>query len=194
MMTATLTIEKLTLDTLVRRAVEGDQHAWREIERRYRQMASGVARQAGVRPGDVPDVLQHVWLQLFVSLPKLREPAYLAAWIRTTARRESIRVLRQQSRQVLADDIETVQPPRRPGGDAMDEAILRHDVKTEMARAADGLTPRCRQLVGVLMADPGSSYQEIAETLDWPMGSVGPTKARCFARLQQLGHLDQLAC
>jgi RNA polymerase sigma factor (sigma-70 family) len=185
-------LSQMTLEVLVRQAAEGDEVAWREIERRYHQLAQGVARRMGVRPADVPDVLQHVWLQLFRTLPSLREPAYLAAWIRTTTKRESVRVLRRQDHQVLAGDIELTGAPTHDHRDAMDEAIVRHDVAAEVALSARGLPSRCRQLLGVLLIDPSSSYQEIADRLDWPMGSVGPTKARCFVSLRQMGHLRPL--
>jgi RNA polymerase sigma factor (sigma-70 family) len=160
--------------------------------RRYQQLARGVARRMGVRPADVPDVLQHVWLQLFRTLPKLREPAYLAAWIRTTTKRESVRVLRRQGQQVLAEDIEQTGAATHDQHDAVHEAIVAHDVVNEVSRSAQSLSARCRQLLGVLLIDPSSSYQEIADRLDWPMGSVGPTKARCFVSLRQMGHLQPI--
>src|SRR5512139_1130283 len=118
-------IEALPVELLVQLALEGDQRAWREIERRYRQMARGVAHRAGVRAADVPDVLQHVWLQLYLSLPRLREPAFLAAWIRTTTQRESARLLQRQQRTVLTEDVETAQPGPRPDRDAVDDLITR---------------------------------------------------------------------
>jgi RNA polymerase sigma factor (sigma-70 family) len=185
-------IEELPLEMLVGLALDGDQPAWREIERRYRQMARGVAHRAGVRPADIPDVLQHVWLQLFLSLPNLREPAYLAAWIRTTTSRESTRLLQRQQRVVLADDVETVNPAPRDTRDAVDELLVRHDVGVQVRRSARNMTDRGRQLLGVLLADPTSSYQEIADELGWPMGSVGPTRARCFQALRRLGHVRPL--
>jgi RNA polymerase sigma factor (sigma-70 family) len=192
--TSAVALAQLPLEELVGRAIDGDNRAWREIERRYQQMAQGVARRAGVRPADIPDVLQHVWLQLFRSLPRLRERAFLAAWIRTTTRRESQRLLRRQRTQVLADDLEEVTPvhERRSQRDPVDEVIVRHDVVTEVSRSAPDLAPRCRQLLGVLLMDPSSTYQEISERLGWPMGSIGPTRARCFVSLRRLGHLQPL--
>lgn len=183
-------LDQLPLESVVVRAAEGEDRAWREIERRYRRLAEGVARQLGVRAADVPDVVQHVWVQLFRSLPRLREPAHLAAWIRTTTRREAMRLVRRQGRQVLAEDVEELggRPPVQR--DAIDEAIVRHDLVCEVRRAAREMTPRCRALMGVLLADPSCSYQEISERLGWPVGSIGPTRARAFGSLRRHGRLQ----
>jgi DNA-directed RNA polymerase specialized sigma24 family protein len=35
------------------------------------------------------------------------------------------------------------------------------------------------------MASPPPSYAEVAAALDVPIGSVGPTRARCLERLRQ---------
>jgi len=36
------------------------------------------------------------------------------------------------------------------------------------------------------MADPPPSYQDVAETLTMPVGSIGPTRARCLDRLRDI--------
>jgi DNA-directed RNA polymerase specialized sigma24 family protein len=38
----------------------------------------------------------------------------------------------------------------------------------------------------MLMADPPVSYAEISDQLDLPIGSIGPTRGRCLARLRVL--------
>ena len=43
---------------------------------------------------------------------------------------------------------------------------------------------RCQQLLRMLVADPAPSYQEVGEALDMPIGSIGPTRARCLERLR----------
>ena len=45
---------------------------------------------------------------------------------------------------------------------------------------------RCQRLLRILMADPPPSYQDVAETLTMPVGSIGPTRARCLERLRTL--------
>jgi hypothetical protein len=50
----------------------------------------------------------------------------------------------------------------------------------------DQLNDPCRRLLRVLMADPPPSYAEVAVALDMPIGSIGPTRARCLANLRRL--------
>ena len=45
---------------------------------------------------------------------------------------------------------------------------------------------RCRRLLRVLMADPPPAYADVAVALDMPIGSIGPTRARCLERLRGL--------
>ena len=50
----------------------------------------------------------------------------------------------------------------------------------------DELPDPCRRLLRVLVADPPPAYAEIADALDMPIGSIGPTRARCLAKLRTL--------
>jgi DNA-directed RNA polymerase specialized sigma24 family protein len=36
------------------------------------------------------------------------------------------------------------------------------------------------------MADPPASYEDISDELGLPIGSIGPTRGRCLARLRVL--------
>ena len=38
----------------------------------------------------------------------------------------------------------------------------------------------------MLMSDPPVSYAEISDELGLPIGSIGPTRGRCLARLRVL--------
>lgn len=52
-------------------------------------------------------------------------------------------------------------------------------------RAFGGLSARCRELLRVLIASPPPSYAEVAAALGMPVGSIGPTRARCLRRLRE---------
>jgi DNA-directed RNA polymerase specialized sigma24 family protein len=52
-------------------------------------------------------------------------------------------------------------------------------------RAFGTLTARCQALLRVLVADPVPSYDELASALAMPIGSIGPTRARCLERLRR---------
>ena len=50
---------------------------------------------------------------------------------------------------------------------------------------SEALPERCRTLIRALMADPAPSYEDIAAAFDIPIGSIGPTRARCLEQLKR---------
>jgi hypothetical protein len=59
------------------------------------------------------------------------------------------------------------------------------DELAALRAAFDTLPPRCRQLLGMLMADPPHSYAEISAAVSIPIGSIGPQRHRCLERLRR---------
>ena len=47
------------------------------------------------------------------------------------------------------------------------------------------LSPREQQLIAVLTVDPPVPYAEISARLGIPVGSIGPTRGRCLAKLRR---------
>jgi DNA-directed RNA polymerase specialized sigma24 family protein len=62
-----------------------------------------------------------------------------------------------------------------------------------LARAIGELPARQRALMGELLAEEAPSYARIAHRLDMPIGSIGPTRARCLQRLRATSALHQYA-
>jgi len=59
--------------------------------------------------------------------------------------------------------------------------------------ALDSLSVRQRELMLALFDDSEPSYVEIAERLDIPVGSIGPTRGRCLAQLRRDVRLRRIA-
>jgi DNA-directed RNA polymerase specialized sigma24 family protein len=51
------------------------------------------------------------------------------------------------------------------------------------------LQPGCHELLSLLVADPPLAYADISARLNIPVGSIGPTRARCLNRLRRSPHL-----
>jgi len=47
------------------------------------------------------------------------------------------------------------------------------------------LSERCRTLLRALAYSPDDSYHDISAALDMPVGSIGPTRARCLQHLRR---------
>ena len=74
--------------------------------------------------------------------------------------------------------------------DPLDAALLREEQVRVIRMAAERLSPRCQLLLGLLMGDDDFPYKSIAEQLNMPIGSIGPTRGRCLEHLRQL--LDEV--
>ena len=90
----------------------------------------------------------------------------------------------KSQRPITSDDEHRVLPfrPRTTPS----PAIHRGGGIVQPLRAAFGeLAPRCRELLSMLITDPPLSYAEISATLQIPVGSIGPQRARCLERLRR---------
>jgi DNA-directed RNA polymerase specialized sigma24 family protein len=70
-----------------------------------------------------------------------------------------------------------------------DVDVLRSDRDATVWEAFGRLGERCRKVLAVLVAeaeDGPPSYARAAERLQMPIGSLGPTRARCLAQLREL--------
>jgi RNA polymerase sigma factor (sigma-70 family) len=126
-------------------------------------------------------VVQTTWLRLVEHLDRLQDPSRVGAWLATTARRECLRVLRDSARQVPTEEL-----PETPVNAELDAALLAAERDRALWQAFGGLSERCQALLRILVADPPPSYEEIGAALDMPIGSIGPTRARCLERLRGL--------
>lgn len=143
------------------------------------------------------DVYQTVWLRLAEHLDRIREPGRLAGWLGQTTRNECVGVVRQRSRIVLSDEPEQV----RAGGEPVDLAgwaepgsrLERDETRAEVAAAFERLGERCQELLRLLVCDPPVSYETISESLGIPVGSIGPTRARCLQTLRSTPEISRIS-
>jgi RNA polymerase sigma factor (sigma-70 family) len=172
---------------LVRDASQGDAGAWSALVDRFAPLVWSIARSYRLSQQDAADVSQTTWLRLAEHIHHVRQPERVGAWLATTAGRESLAVIRRGKRQVpseedtlnaaLDDDNFSDQPAER---------TLRAAESAELWRAFSGLPARSQLLLRLLFSDPQPSYQEIATLTGMPIGSIGPTRARCLQELRQL--------
>ncbi len=169
---------------LVRAAAGGDEAAWGELVDRFASVVWARARSVGLSATAAADVSQTTWLRLAEHLGTLREPDRLAGWLAVTAHREAVRVARLEARMLLVD------PWTELAGLSTEEDPVARLVETEqtvvLLEALGQMPTRCRELLAALAGDPPKTYEELARQLDMPIGSIGPTRARCLARLRAL--------
>jgi RNA polymerase sigma factor (sigma-70 family) len=169
----------------VQRAAAGDHSAWESLVDQYARLVWAMTRDFRLMESDAADVFQATWLRLFEHIDRLERPARVGSWLAATARNECLRSLAARKRIVLVEDDVTLHDdvPYEP---EIDEKLLAEERAQVVRDALSALPSRWRQLVEMLMADPPSSYAEISDQLGLPMGSIGPTRRRCLARLRVL--------
>jgi RNA polymerase sigma factor (sigma-70 family) len=171
------------LERLVRRAVARDERAWETLFERFNTRVRAAARAHRLSPHDAEDVVQTTWLRLLTHIGRVREPASVGAYLHTTARHESLRTVASGRREQPADvDWEAEAAAR---DDEPDARLLDAERHAALASALETLPARHRRLMELLIAEPALSYAEIAAALEMPIGSIGPIRARCLARLAQ---------
>ena len=165
---------------LVRRAADGDADAWTALVDRFAGLVWSVARAHRLSDTDAADVSQTVWLRLVEHLDRLDDGDRLAGWLVVTTRHECLRALRWTQRVDLTAEptVDVTTPDLGAPLEAAERA-------SALWTAVDRLPSRCHLLVKLLLLDPPPSYEVISETLDMPIGSIGPTRARCFDRLRE---------
>jgi RNA polymerase sigma factor (sigma-70 family) len=174
-----------TIGPLLAAAAAGDADAWNAIVARFTALRGATACAHRLAPSDAADVVQTTWLRLVENLGRIDDPERLPGWLATTARRECLAVLRRSHREppVGEERVFDAIPDQRQ---SLDAALLADERDAALWQIFDELPDRCRRLLRVLMSDPPPAYAEVAAALDMPIGSIGPTRARCLSSLRDL--------
>jgi RNA polymerase sigma factor (sigma-70 family) len=165
---------------LVRAAASGDQDAWEGLVAEFSALVLKVARAHRLSEADVADVAQTTWLRLIEHLDRIHDPERIGAWLATTAWRESARVLSRARQQIVTDQV-----PEPGTEDDVAQRLLTAESHAAVREAFRRLRTRDQALLGLLVADPAPSYEQIGQILHMPVGSIGPTRARSLSRLRR---------
>lgn len=170
----------------------GDAAAWVALVNRYQRLIYAIPRRAGLDDDQCADVFQRTFTLLVEHLDRITQPDRVRAWLVTTARRETQRMQQKTSRtQPLiseSHDEEMETPAALLDPSPLPDAIVveleeQHLIRMALAK----LDERCRQLLTLLFYQPEPMpYDQIAVAVGVPLGSIGPTRARC---LQKMGRL-----
>lgn len=178
-----------TLTEKVQAASSGEREAWNWLVERYAPLVMGVASRYRLRAEDAADVSQGVWLKLVEHLDEIREPLALPGWIVTTTRREALRVLQSHQRTVSVDPQIGLTLEAASDAGSLDGELLRDERHHALREGLRELRPLHRDLLVLLMEDPPLSYDDISRKLCIPIGSIGPTRARCLEALRRTAAL-----
>ena len=176
-----MTVDRRTVPTpdLLDACRRGDTEAWDAVLDRFERLVYAIACREGLSREDAADVTQTTFEALLAQLDRIRDDSQVSSWLMTVARRQAWRV-RNDRKRFLTDEAVTLD-----SSEDSTDPVAEHDTTLWVYEGLSELDPRCRDLITALYFDPGTpSYAEVASRLGRPVGSIGPTRARCLQRLR----------
>ena len=168
---------------LVQQALDGDQEAFEVLLSRYKQSLFGLIHHYVGEYHEAEDILQQVWLQLYLSLATLRPYVQIKPWLFTVARNRSLDFLRHKhvlSKRLLffcevearfeEDEVTFLDaiPDMSP---TPEELVEQYELQHEIWRAIQSLPHTYRSVVWLSYAEQ-LNYAEIGRMLNVPGSTV----------------------
>ncbi len=175
---------------LVERARVGDLRAFEDLARLHKdRIFNFVLRMVGDR-SEAEDLTQEVFLRAYHAMRRFRGGATFQTWLYRIAGNLAVDALRKRKREagrsvslqepVATAEAELLRDVRDPAP-APEQVAQSTELQQEVRRAIASLSPKLRAVV-VMFDIQGLSYEEIAEVIGIPVGTV---KSRLFnARCQ----------
>jgi RNA polymerase sigma factor (sigma-70 family) len=138
------------------------------------------ARQCGLTAAEAEDVVQQTFLSLVRSKDSVSDPLAVVRWLTVSLRRLAWRERAASSKRSNEEPTDE-DLPRAPSAEHM--AVLT-DQQQRLWSLVGELPERCRKLLAVIAFAPRPDYAAIAVDLGIPVGSIGPTRGRCLAKLR----------
>jgi len=155
-----------------------------DVVRELNPLLWHVARAEGLTAEEAADVVQTTWLELLRRLHDIQSPRALTAWLVTATRRAAWRT-RELSRRQAPDGAERLELTPDPGPEP-GERLLSDERDMALWRHFQQLPERCRALLRIVAQADRPDYSVVAEALGMPIGSIGPTRGRCLAKLRAM--------
>jgi len=167
---------------LVERAKTGDRTAFEMLvvkyQRRIERLIGRMVRDVDI----VPDIAQETFIRAYRALPQFRGESAFYTWLYriavNTAKKALVDMKRDPTisesalRPSSEDDDETYRPGNEPISDETPESVMAaNEIASAVEAAMEALPAELRQAV-TLREIEGMSYEEIAEVMDCPIGTV----------------------
>lgn len=166
------------------RWLDGDDSGLDDLVRVMTPVLWQVARACSLGESEAEDVVQTTWTTFVRAGSQLRDPQSVGRWLTTAARREAWRLskLGGRSSPVEEEALERVVPPHR----SAEAEVVADEEDQRLWSSVRALDQRCQRLLRIVAFADRPDYAAIAEDLDMPVGSIGPTRMRCLRKLRSL--------
>ena len=158
---------------IIDRCLDGDDAAWEQVVARFKRKVFHIAYKFTGRHDAAEDLTQEVFLKVFRSLDKFHRDADFSTWLSIVARNYCIDHYRasRREKEVVVEDLVAFDLAPASAGSNPHRALEDRDRRSFLRRGLDLLPEKLREAV-VLRDLQGLSYQEMAERLELPEGTV----------------------
>lgn len=175
-------MEEAAERALIERCRQGSDAAFAELVDAYKALVFGVIWRTTTDRSKADDLAQDVFLKIHRGLPYFRGQARLSTWIYRIVLNACAEARQPTPRDVSLDD---------PGGSVAprlgvaDRAFTDLELRDRLEKALTQLSPDARFLVSAHYLG-GRKYEELAEALGVPIGTVKTNLFRAKRRLREL--------
>lgn len=176
---------------LVKKAKQGDLHAFEELILKHEKIVYNVALRMMSHSEDARDISQEVFLKAYRNIKNFDERSQFSTWLyRITANTCIDEMRKRKGKQSfsLEEELENEEGSMRrqiaDEGETPEESLLRQEQKSEILQALDSLSSEHKTAV-ILRDIKGLSYEEIAELLELSLGTVKSRISRGRSQLKQ---------
>jgi RNA polymerase sigma-70 factor (ECF subfamily) len=160
---------------LVKQALQGDTAAFEQLFRHYKKDLLRFCQQrTGNNLSDASDILQETFIKVYLHLDKYNPHYSFRQWIHTIARNAFIDYTRKRKESPLSIDSPDWAGPRLnpPATTANpEERMMQYQTGKELDKALEIMSPRYKTMITMRFIQE-YSYEEIAEKLEMPLGTV----------------------
>jgi RNA polymerase sigma factor (sigma-70 family) len=165
--------------------LDGDAASMGELIELLTPLLWHVARAQRVDAATAEDVVQTTWLRLVEHAQRVDDTQAVMKWLVVTVRRESWRLVkRQRATDVGIDDGDAMERGSVEVVPGPESVALFNEAQKRLWSHIARLSERCQSLLRVIAFADRPDYAEIARAMAMPVGSIGPTRGRCLAKLR----------
>jgi RNA polymerase sigma factor (sigma-70 family) len=165
---------------------KGKRGAWESVLDKYERLVFSISLNYGLSRDDAADITQLTFTILVQSLDSLDDDSRLGPWLATVARRHTWRLM-ERNRRESTGRVRDLAESATLLGKRGDESVERWELIEWLNQGLSLIDESCRRLLLALYFDPQQpTYAEVADRLNKPVGSIGPTRARCLERLKRV--------
>ena len=176
-------MEESAEQALIERCRSGSDAAFAELVDRYKNLVYGVILRTVADRSRADDLAQEVFLRVHRGLPAFRGQSSLATWLFRITRNVCFETRDHRQFERSLESVDTDRP--RIELQATDRACSDLELRDRLDKALAQLPPAARFLVSAHYLG-GQKYEELAQALDLPIGTVKTHLHRAKRRLRAL--------